>query len=121
MTIDTDVVARIDATMLPRLERHHVRLLAHCLESFRSMGVSKEGDLPDAACRRRWCEQQPVVAEDPAFLRSLLLQLETAAQQLSELAAALGKAPLQLTVEDLITDAEARCHHRLQSESADDA
>ena len=121
MTMDTDVVARIDATMLPRLERHHVRLLAHCLESFRSMGDTREVGLPDAACRRRWCEQQPVVAEDPAFLRSLLLQLETAARQLSELAAALDKAPLELTVEDLITDAEARCHHRLHYESADDA
>ena len=106
MAVDPDVVARIDATLLPQLDRHHLRLLVHCLDSFRAMVPSKDGGLPDAASRRRWCEQQPLVVEDPTFLRSLLLQLEGAGQQLSDLARQLNKQPLELTLDDLGEDVE---------------
>ncbi len=117
--MDAEAIARIDATLLPQMDRHHLRLLAHCLDSFQVMDQGKEGQLPDAASRRRWCEQQPIVAEDPNFLRSLMLQLNGAAEQLQALAESLNKAPLQLNLDDLITAAEARCHHQLQNKSAD--
>ena len=117
--MDPEAIARIDATLLPQMDRHHLRLLAHCLDSFQVMDQGEEGQLPDAASRRRWCEQQPIVAEDPNFLRSLMLQLNRAAEQLQALAESLNKAPLQLNLDDLITAAEARCHHQLQNKSAD--
>ena len=119
MGIDPEAIAQIDATLLPKLDRHHVRLLAHCLDSFQTMSGGSEGLLPDAASRRHWCEQQPVVAEDPAFLRSLMQQLNGAAEQLQDLADSLGKPPLELQLDDLITAAEARCHHQLKNKSAD--
>ena len=121
MAVDPDVVARIDATLLPQLDRHHLRLLVHCLDSFRAMVQSNDGSLPDASSRRRWCEQQPLVVEDPTFLRSLLQQLEGAGQQLNELAQQLNKQPLELSLDDLITAAETRCHHQLHSGPVDDA
>ena len=120
MAIDATVIARIDATLLPQMDRHHLRLLAHCLESFRAMGNAAGDALPDAASRRRWCEHQPVVAEEPGFLRSLLHQLDAAAEQLQSLADSLNKPPLQLSLEDLISAAEARCHHQIQPGRADE-
>ena len=108
MSIEADAIAQIDATLLPSRERHHLRLLVHCLDSFRAMESDGTGQLPGAASRRRWCEQQPVVAEDPGFMQSLLLQLDQAARQLQDLADALGQAPLALTLEDLIAAAKAR-------------
>ena len=48
------------------------------------------GAIPNEKQRRRWCQQQPVVADDPAFLDTLLLQLNTAADQLDQLAHELG-------------------------------
>ena len=113
------MVGRSDATLLPEVDRHRLRLLAHCLDSFQTMSGGSEGLLPDAASRRRWCEQQPAVADDPAFLRSLMQQLNGAAEQLQDLADSLGKPPLELQLDDLITAAEARCHHQLQNKSAD--
>ena len=101
------------------MDRHHLRLLIHCLDTFQAMGQGKEGQLPDAASRRRWCEQQPIVAEDPAFLRSLMFQLDGAAAQLQDLADSLSKPPLELSLDDLITATEARCHHQLKNQSAD--
>lgn len=108
MSIEADAIAQIDATLLPSRERHHLRLLAHCLDSFRAMESDGTGQLPGAASRRRWCEQQPVVAEDPGFMQSLLLQLDQAARQLQDLADALGRPALALTLEDLIAAAKAR-------------
>ena len=121
MSIEADTIAQIDATLLPSRERHHLRLLAHCLDSFRAMESDGTGQLPGAASRRRWCEQQPVIAEEPGFLRSLLHQLDRAAEQLQSLADNLNKAPLQLTLDDLISAAEARCHHQIQPGRADES
>ena len=117
--MDPEAIARIDATLLPQMDRHHLRLLAHCLDSFQAMDQGKEGQLPDPATRRRWGEQQPIIAEDPAFLRSLMLQLNGAAAQLQDLADSLSTPPLELRLDDLMPAADARCHHRLQNQSAD--
>ena len=109
MNIDAETIARIDATLLPQLDRHHLRLLAHCLASFRTMAPDLDGALPNASLRRQWCEQQPVVADDPQFLILLLNQLNNAADQLEEMADDCCKAPLELSLDDLIAAAERRC------------
>ena len=109
MTIDAETIARIDATLLPQLDRHDLRLLARCLASFREMSPDLDGALPNASLRRQWCEQQPDVANDPQFLSLLLDQLNNAAHQLEEMADNCSKAPLQLSLDDLIAAAERRC------------
>ena len=76
MAIDRAAIERIDSTLPPQLDRHHLRLLNHCLDSFQSVAApGSTGAIPDENQRRRWCQQQPVVADDPAFLDTLLLQL----------------------------------------------
>ena len=110
MAIDRAAIERIDATLLPQLDRHHLRVLSHCLDSFQAMAAPEtKGAIPEENQRRLWCQQQPVVADDPAFLDTLLLQLNAAADQLEQLALELGKPPLALTLDDLISAAEARC------------
>ena len=110
MAIDKATIERIDATLLPQLDHHHLRVLSHCLDSFQTMAAPQAtGAIPDEDQRRLWCKQQPVVADDPAFLDTLLLQLRAAADQLDQLAVRLNKPPLTLTLDDLIGAAEARC------------
>ena len=110
MAIDKATIERIDSTLLPQLDRHHLRVLSHCLDSFQSMAApGSTRAIPDENQRRCWCQQQPVVAEDAAFLDTLLLQLNSAAEQLDQLALELDKPPLALTLDDLINAAEARC------------
>ena len=53
--------------------------------------------------------KQPVVADDPQFLRVLLDQLNNAAQQLEDVAEHCRKVPLELSLDDLIAAAERRC------------
>ena len=110
MAIDRAAIERIDSTLLPQLDRHHVRVVSDCLDSFQSMAApGSNGAIPDENERRLCYQQQPLVADDPTFLDTLLLQLNAAADQLDQLALELGKPPLALTLDDLINAAEARC------------
>ncbi|HJN34996.1 MAG: hypothetical protein AB8E87_05365 [Prochlorococcus sp.] len=101
--LSLDEMARIEATKLPILERHHLRLLSHCLASFKLMRADAgAGALPSPSSRREWLLQQQSVASDPGFLDVLIEQFEAAAQQLEHLAAGLAIHPLELTLDDLI-------------------
>ena len=122
-------VERIDATQLPRFDRHHLRLLAHCLACFQSMHPCPPGGgLPGEQARREWCMAQPLIAADPGFLMQMLEQLDVAALQLEDIAAEQGVAPMALTLEQLIDVMEARCFtaasgdcdHQQKRDEADD-
>ncbi len=61
MAIDRAAIERIDSTLMPQLDRHHLRLLIHCLDSFQSM----------AAPREHWCNprRKPTAPLVPAATR----------------------------------------------------
>ena len=102
--LSLEEIQLIEATGLPGVERHHLRLLAHCLSCFKDMSNcnNSSGDLPKDNIRLKWCLDQPKFAEDRAFVSVLLEQFDVAAQQLEEIAAYMGVSPLQLNIEDLI-------------------
>ena len=108
--LSREAIERIDATQLPQLERHHLRLLAHCLACFQSMRPKpSDGSLPRETSRRHWCLEQPRIAEDPEFLNCLLEQLDVAALQLETIAQTQQIPPMTLTLDALIAAAETRC------------
>ena len=121
-------LAELEATLLPALERHHLRLLAHSLRSLQAIAAHHPaGALPDHDAMRAWASQQPALADAPCFQAVLVEQLEAAGRQLQQLATSLGRPPLALELDDLIA---AACHHRpststpvseIQSESIADA
>ena len=101
---------KIEDTNFSPLERHYLRLLAHCLACFQSMAQETSlGPLPSDQNRLDWCLQQPSLARDKNFIHILLEQLSAAASQLEEIACKLGVTPLELTLTDLL-DAYSPCH-----------
>ena len=103
-------LAELEATLLPTLERHHLRLLAHSLRCLQAIATHQlAGALPghDAICA--WASQQPALADAPCFQAVLVEQLEAAGRQLQQLATTLDRAPLALELGDLIA---AACDHR---------
>ena len=103
-------LAELEATLLPALERHYLRLLAHSLRSLQAISAHQPaGALPghDAICA--WASQQPALADAPCFQAVLVEQLEAAGRQLQQLATTLNRAPLALELGDLIA---AACDHR---------
>ncbi len=103
-------IQKIDSTKLSKFERHHLRVIAHCLAVFKSMdgNPSEFGALPSPAVRLQWCLNQPDLAESNDFINVLLEQFELAAIQLNKIAEDCGISPLELTLNDLILDANER-------------
>ncbi len=96
-------IQRIEDTKLSNIQRHHLRLLAHCLACFKEMSVDcYVGPFPQETHRLQWCLQQPTLTNDKTFIALLLEQFASAARQLEDLATELGVTPLELTLEDLI-------------------
>ena len=70
-------LAELEATLLPALERHHLRLLAHSLRSLQAIAAHQPaGALPDHDAMRAWASQQPALADSPCFQAVLVEQLE---------------------------------------------
>ena len=89
--IDEAFFEELESTLLPALERHHLRLLAHslrCLQQAAGDGTP----LPDAAGLTAWAERQPNLAVDPTFIPVLVEQLGKAAVQLQQIAQEQGRA-----------------------------
>ena len=105
--LSEEAVRRIDASPLPQRDRHHLRLLAHCLASFQAMEpLPANGELPKEQARRQWCLSQQLIADDPHFIALMLEQLDVAALQLESIAETIDTPPIELTIDDLIALAQ---------------
>ena len=111
-----DQIDAIEATLLPTLDRHHLRLQAHCLATFQQMAHPvRQGPLPDRPHWQSWGEQQPQLVNDPEFMELLMTQFTVIASQLEDLASSLGMSPLELSLSDLIGHSEIVSRQRLDS------
>jgi len=103
-------LAELEATLLPALERHYLRLLAHGL---RTLQAVTDGGMPDHATLVAWALQQEALGGDVDFARAFADQLVATAHQLQAIAQPLGRGPLALELTDLITWATASAKDRL--------
>ena len=112
--LDRQQIERIEATLLPVVERHLLRLQAHCLVTFQQIAMPiREGPLPTRDRWQEWCDQQPQLADDTEFSDQLMMQFTVIASQLEELAGKLNRTPLELELGDLIQQAETNSRDRL--------
>jgi hypothetical protein len=83
-------LGELESSLLPALERHHLRLLAHALRTLQAISGSRSGSSPDRASITTWAEKQPIIAADPGFRSAFIDQLLAAAAQLESIAAESG-------------------------------
>lgn len=101
--LSVEDVARIDATGLSNIDRHYLRLLAHCLACFKIMAnYASSGPLPQEEDRLGWLSSQSVLMNEKAFIFLLLQQFQSAGEKLEKLAEECNVSPLELTLEQLI-------------------
>tara|TARA_Y100001968_G_scaffold326141_1_gene368665 strand:- start:896 stop:1261 length:366 start_codon:yes stop_codon:yes gene_type:complete len=101
--ITLEELYKIEQTKLPPMERHHLRLLAHCLSCFKTMvNQQSVGPLPNQKDRLKWCLNQRNIGSDKEFAEVLDAQFAAAAIQLEKIALIQGVTPLELTLQDLI-------------------
>ena len=101
--LSNDDINLIGSINLSIVERHHLRMLAHCLECFKCMAKeNEEGLIPRKEIWLEWCLKNPKMFKDDEFVQVLFEQFSGAAIQLEKLATTLKVAPLHLTLKDLI-------------------
>jgi hypothetical protein len=110
---------KLESTLLPALERHHLRLLAHGLRTLQAVANTPGSDrssspLPDRAALERWAGGQPAIAGDPAFRDVFIDQLLGVGVQLEQIAAARCRRPLELELTDLMQWAREQADRRIR-------
>jgi hypothetical protein len=105
---------QLDSTLLPALERHQLRLLAHGLRSLQAAAGRSSGPLPSAAELEAWLALQPTLQADPDFVEPFRQQLLVLGRQLEQVAAGQGCTALALELTQLIAWSEAEAQQRLQ-------
>lgn len=109
-------LSELESTLLPALERHHLRLLAHSLRCLQQ-AASGDKELPACADLTLWAQQQPNLAVDPTFIPVLVEQLGKASVQLEAIGAELGKPPLELEISDLVRWGQQQADQRLANDT----
>jgi len=111
--LSPEELAELDGTLLPSLERHHLRILAHALRTLQAIAKRQAGDLPASVEIEVWAQHQAVIAEDPAFAQAFVDQLVGAGSQLLPIAEQAGVDPLALELDHLVTWARRQADRRL--------
>ena len=93
----------IAMTNLSVSDKHHLRMLSHCLQCFKSMSKKHPGGLiPEKEEWLDWCLKNPIMFKDDDFVQVMFEQFSGAAIQLERLSNDLKVAPLDLTLRNLI-------------------
>ena len=101
-----DEIQRIEEVNLTIFQKHHLRLMAHCLASFKLMKhESSVGSFPNEADLLQWCMAQlnyQTQSEGKDFIPVLMEQFLVAQDYLEQLAAKYKISPMEITLDHLI-------------------
>ena len=132
--LSPEELAELEASLLPALERHHLRLLAHSLRSLQAAAGRRSGPLPGRAELLAWALDQPELQADSGFCQAFLdqlqgagIQLEHIVQDTSALKQALNPSepappsPLGLDLADLVAWAQRQADRRIEKIKASES
>ena len=92
----------IDHLDLPIMQKHHVRILAHCLQILRIITAEKSFELSDKNPLREWCDNQSKRFDDKKFSDLFYDQLEATSKKLNTFSQKIGKNIDDLEIDDLV-------------------
>ena len=95
-------IEEIDNLDLPLMQKHHVRILAHCLQILKIMNKDDNFGLCDKNSLREWCDNQSRIFDDKKFSDLFYEQLDSASKKLSSFSQRIGKNIEDLEIDDLV-------------------
>ena len=75
-------IKEIDNLNLPLMQKHHVRILAHCVQILKIINADHNSVLYDKNSLREWCDNQSRKFEDKNFSDLFYAQLDSTAKKL---------------------------------------
>ena len=95
-------IQAIDSLDLPTMQKHHVRILAHCLQILKTITADNIYESSFKNQLREWCENQSKQFDDKKFSELFYKQLESTAKKLNTFSQKIGKNIKDLDIEDLV-------------------
>ena len=100
--LSNEIVKQIEKLNLSIIQKHHIKLLAHCLEIFKE--ISKDDSLffEEDYLLKEWCESQSQKFNDNNFNQLLYEQMSSAAKKLNSFSRRINKNFKELDLDDLV-------------------
>ena len=100
--LNIQTIKEIDNLDLPILQKHHVRILAHCLQIVKIINADDSSKLCDKNSLREWCDNQSRKFDDKKFSDLFYAQLDSTAKKLNTFSQKMGKNIEDLEIDDLV-------------------
>ena len=106
--LNIKTIQEIDKLDLTIIQKHHIRILAHCLEILKIINIDNSFENKNKNPLREWCDNQSKKFDDKKFSDLLYEQLESTSKKLSTFSKKIGKSIEDLELGDLVPLVEQR-------------
>ena len=100
--LNIQTIKEIDNLALSIMQKHHVRILAHCLQILKIIYKDNSIQYQDKNPLREWCDNQSKKFDDKKFSDLFYYQLESTSKKLSTFSKKIGKNINDLEIDDLV-------------------
>ena len=100
--LNIQTIKEIDNLDLPIMQKHHVRILAHCLQILQFINEDNSFEYQNKNPLRDWCDNQSKQFDDQKFSDLFYEQLESTAKKLNTFSQKIGKNIEDLEIDDLV-------------------
>ena len=100
--LNIQTIKEIDNLDLPIMQRHHIRILAHCLQIIKILNAGNSFEYQNKNLLREWCDNQSKKFDDKKFSDLFYEQLESTSKKLSDFSKKIGKTIDDLEIDDLV-------------------
>ena len=100
--LNMQTIQEIDNLDLPIMQKHHLRILAHCLKILKVINEDNSFEHQNKNLLRDWCDNQSKKFDDKKFSDLFYEQLESTSKKLSIFSKKIGKNIGDLEINDLV-------------------
>ena len=95
-------IQEIDNLDLSIMQKHHLRILAHCLQILKIIIEENSFEYQKKNSLREWCDNQSKKFDDKKFSDLFYEQLESTSKKLTTFSKKIGKSIEDLEIDDLV-------------------
>ena len=106
--LNIETIQEIDNLDLTIMQKHHLRILAHCLQILKIINLDSSLEYQNKNSLREWCDNQSIKFNDKKFSDLFYEQLESASKKLSTFSKKIGNSIEDLEIDDLVLLVEQR-------------
>ena len=100
--LNIQTIQEIDDLDLTIMKKHHIRILAHCLQILKIINTNNSFENQNNNPLREWCDNQSKKFDDKKFSDLFYHQLESTSKKLSTFSKEIGKNINDLEIDDLV-------------------